>query len=84
VVLLPSDWSYVSRKPDRGLTEAILLDVIRAPDIERPDPDPRCRRYYKRHVGPSTWLRVVVRYEHGEGRVYNAFPNRKLPMRDRT
>jgi hypothetical protein len=32
------------------------------------------RRFYRRHIGPSRWLRVVVSYEQQPARIVTAFP----------
>ncbi len=35
--------------------------------------------YYRREIGPSRWVKVVVHYEEGEGRIVTAFPRRLFP-----
>ena len=57
-----------------------LGDVVAT--VERPDhvsSDPRDDRlrYYRRHVGPSRWLLVVVSYEQAPARVITALALRK-------
>ena len=34
---------------------------------------------YGRDVGPARWLKVVVLYEQGNGRILTAFPRRAFP-----
>lgn len=35
--------------------------------------------FYARDIGPSRWLKVVVLYEQGAGRILTAFPRRAFP-----
>jgi hypothetical protein len=83
VVLLLADWLYATRQSDRRLHIGEVLSTVNRPDLVVGDPSPCRVRYYRRAVGISRWLFVVVRYEQGEGRIYNAFPRRRLPVRDR-
>jgi hypothetical protein len=83
VALWPTDWAYIVGKPARGISLAEVEAVIRGPDLRVVDPNPRRERFYKRAIGPSAWLRVVVDWTGSEGRVYNAIPMGSLPVRDR-
>jgi len=42
----------------------------------RARPEGRRRRYYRRRVGPSRWLLVVVSYEQEPGRIVTALATR--------
>ena len=57
-----------------------VLGTVAEPDRVLPDPffEGR-RRYYRRGVGPSRWLLVVVSYEQQPARIISAFGNRKDP-----
>jgi hypothetical protein len=35
--------------------------------------------FYLEHAGPSRWLKVVVHYEGGRGRIVTAFARRSMP-----
>lgn len=59
-----------------------LMEVPRtviAPDHVEPDPRANRRRYYRRNVGPSRWLLVVVSFEQEPGRIITALAVRKDP-----
>jgi hypothetical protein len=64
----------------RGLLEQVLEVVVR-PDHVEPDPQADRRRYYRRSVGPSAWLMVVVTYEQEPARIITALALRKDPKR---
>lgn len=49
-----------------------VLATIGTPDHREPDPRPRRERFYKRDVGPSRWLMVVVSFEQQPARVVTA------------
>ncbi len=59
---------------------AEVLQAVSAPDHVARDPHfERRTRYYKRGLGPSRWLLVVVSYEQAPARIVSAFANRKDP-----
>jgi len=58
-----------------------VLDTVGAPDHVELDPQPDRRRYYRRKVGPSKWLLVVVSFEQKPGRIITAVALRKDPKR---
>lgn len=62
----------------RGCLEQVL-STVSAPDHVEPDPRPERRRYYRRGVGPSRWLMVVVSFEQLPGRIITALALRKDP-----
>jgi hypothetical protein len=49
------------------------------PDHAEPDLRVRRRGYYRRRVGPSRWLLVVVGFEQQPGRIITAVATRKDP-----
>ena len=58
---------------------AEVLATVQAPDHIEPDPLPQRRRFYRRGLGPSRWLLVVVTYEQNPARIITALANRKDP-----
>ena len=83
VVLLGRIWeAKIARDhPERrGHLEQVLA-AVEAPDHVEPDPRPDRRRYYRRDVGPSSWLMVVVSSEQEPGRIITALALRKDPKR---
>jgi hypothetical protein len=62
----------------RGRLEQVVATVS-APDHVEPDPRADRRRYYRRDIGPSKWLMVVVSFEQKPGRIITALALRKDP-----
>lgn len=62
----------------RGSLEQVIATVT-APDHVEPDPRETRQRYYRRGVGPSKWLMVVVSFEQELGRIITALALRKDP-----
>jgi hypothetical protein len=60
--------------------DAVMNTVAKRDHVE-PDTLPDRRRFYRRDVGPSRWLMVVVSYEQQPGRIITALANRKDPKR---
>jgi hypothetical protein len=58
-----------------------VLATVTTPDHAEPDPQARRRRYYRRRIGPSRWLLVVVSFEQQPGRIITAVATRKDPKR---
>lgn len=58
-----------------------VLEAVGSPDHVEPDPRSDRRRYYRRGVGPSRWLMVVVSFEQEPGRIITALALRKDPKR---
>lgn len=83
VVLLARIWrdKIIRDHPElRDHVEAVL-GTVSAPDHVEPDPRQARRRYYRRHIGPSRWLLVVVSFEQQPGRIITALATRKDPKR---
>lgn len=58
----------------------VILDVVIRAEGHAPDPIPGRYRYWRRGVGGSRWLFVVVDYDgHAIGQMITAFPRRRLP-----
>ncbi len=56
-----------------------MIATVTAPDHVEPDPREARQRYYRRGVGPSKWLMVVVSFEQELGRIITALALRKDP-----
>jgi len=80
VVLLARIWE---EKITRDHPERVL-GTVTAPDHIEPDPRASGRRCYRRRVGPSRWLLVVVSFEQPPGRIITALATRRDPKRWRT
>lgn len=83
VVLLARIWEEKIARDHPEVRDQIelVLGTVSAPDHVEADPLPRRRRYYRRGVGPSRWLLVVVSFEQMPGRIITALALRKDPKR---
>lgn len=81
-VTLDSDgWDHIiAEHPELAGSQAAILAAIVQPDHRRPDPRPGRVRLYRRGVGPSRWLLVVVDYGETPPRVVTAFGTRRTPQ----
>lgn len=83
VVLLARIWHDKITRDHPELREHLgdVLATVQDPDHAEPDPRLERRRYYRRRVGPSRWLLVVVSFEQQPGRIITAVATRKGPKR---
>jgi len=83
VVLLERIWAgkIAPDHPELAAYQEEMLETVSGPDHVEPDARPDRRRYYRRRVGPSRWLLVVVSYEQEPGRIVTALATRKDPKR---
>jgi hypothetical protein len=83
VVLLARIWEDKITKDHPELRAHLkhVVSTVTHPDHAEPDPRARRRRYYRRRVGPSRWLLVVVSFEQQPGRIITAVATRKDPKR---
>ena len=81
VVLLHRIWEskILPARPELAMFRDDVVATVAAPDHLAADPRDERLRYYRRHVGPSRWLVVVVSYEQVPARVITAFASRKDP-----
>jgi hypothetical protein len=80
VVLLPSDWLHiVETHAELGVRPEVVLGVVRDPDHHVEAREEGEVWFYRAGAGPSRWIKVVVHYEHGRGRIATAFPRRAFP-----
>ena len=82
VVLLEQIWAGKITRDHPELSHHLedVLGTVR-PDHAEPDPREDRRRYYRRRVGPSRWLLVVVSFEQQPGRIVTALATRRDPKR---
>ena len=81
VVLLARIWDEKITRDHPELSGHLdaVLEAVSKPDHVEPDSWPNRKRFYRRNVGPSRWLLVVVSYEHQPPRIITALANRKYP-----
>lgn len=80
VVLNVAGWRHIvdehgELEPHRDA----ILAIVAAPDHRGTDPRPGRERYWRRGLGPSRWLMVVVDFAAVPARVVTAYGNRKDP-----
>jgi hypothetical protein len=83
VVLLERVWEDKITRDHPELHDHMddVLGTVTTPDHAEPDPRTSRRRYYRRRVGPSRWLLVVVSFEQQPGRIITALATRRDPKR---
>jgi hypothetical protein len=80
VVLDVAGWRHIiDEHPELALDRDAVLATVAAPDHRGSDPRPGRERYWRRGLGPSRWLMVVVDYGSVPARVVTAYGNRKDP-----
>lgn len=81
MVLLARIWEQkISRDhPELSAYLNAVLAAVSRPDHVEPDSLPDRQRFYRRGLGPSKWLLVVVSYEQEPARIVTALANRKDP-----
>jgi hypothetical protein len=77
VVLFEDTWRLHVLNPDHGHAELephlkAVLAALSSPDHREPDGWPDRERFFKRDVGPSRWLMVVVDSEKEPARIVTA------------
>jgi hypothetical protein len=82
-VLLTRIWEdkIVRDHPELASHLDAVIQMVATPDHLEPDTLPARTRFYRRAVGPSRWLMVVVSYEQEPARIITALANRKGPRR---
>lgn len=80
VVLDGPGWAHVLAEHGEmePYGEAVIA-TVRTPQHRRPDPRPARERYWRRGLGPSRWLLVVIDFSGDPARVVTAYANRKDP-----
>lgn len=75
VELTATRWSYIQRHVEMRDHRDTLLEAIRRPDYQEPDPRAGRERYWLRCRAPFPfrWLRVVVEFKGDADRIITAF-----------
>ena len=80
IVLSAERWLHVLEDHEElGDELAALLSGLAAPAIRRRGRWPDEKWFYLAGPGPTRFVKVVVHYEHGVGRIVTAFPRRAFP-----
>ena len=80
VVLDDGGWTHiVDEHAEMAIHRDALLVTVTKPQHRRPDPRPSRERFWRRGLGPSRWLLVVVDFGVQPARVVTAYGNRKDP-----
>ena len=75
VELTGERWSYIQRHVETRDSQEMLLEAIRRPDYQEPDPRAGRERFWLRCSPPFPfgWLRVVVEFSGEADRFVTAF-----------
>jgi hypothetical protein len=81
VELTQERWAHITDgHPELTSYQAAILDTVRVPTRRMLGPTPGEEWCYREGVGPSRWLKVVVRCESiDRGWIVTAFARRRLP-----
>lgn len=81
MVLLRRIWEgkIMANRPELTRHLAEVLATVAAPDHREPDPRRDRSRCFRRTVGPSRWLLVIVSYEQKPARIITAMAHRRDP-----
>lgn len=80
VVLDIAAWRHIIEEhQELARDREAVFATVAAPDHRGPDPRPGRERYWRRGLGPSRWLMVVVDFDSVPARVVTAYGNRKDP-----
>jgi hypothetical protein len=80
VVLTATRWRHViDGHPELRTYLQDVLKAVQEPTRQLPGRRPGEAWYYLAGAGPSRWLKVVVAYDQGNGRILTAFARRSLP-----
>lgn len=73
-------WTHiVDGHPELGRHLETIMRAVRSPDRRVSGRRKGEERFYLRDAGPSRWLKVVVHFEGGRGRIVTAFARRSMP-----
>ncbi len=80
VILDQHGWDHVVTEHDEMTPHrTAVMATITSPEHRQPDPRAGRERYWRRGLGPSRWLLVVVDFDVDPARVVTAYGNRKDP-----
>jgi hypothetical protein len=80
IVLTEARWRHIrERHPELAVSAEDLLDAVVHAHEHRAGHEAGEEWFYRRNLGPSRWIRVVVHFDGGEGAITTAFPRRDIP-----
>lgn len=80
VELTEERWRHIlAGHPELAPHLASVTRAILEPDQRRAGREVGEEWFYLENAGPSRWLKVVVHYEGGRGRIVTAFARRSMP-----
>jgi hypothetical protein len=81
VALGEGRWAHITAgHPELRDFRESVLEAVQAPSRRLPGRGPGEEWFYKADIGPSRWLKVVVRYDAtSSGWIVTAFARRSLP-----
>ncbi len=80
VVLDGGGWAHIlGEHAEMAAHREAVLATVASPQHRRADPRPYRQRYWRRGVGPSRWLLVVVDFSLQPARIVTAYGNRRDP-----
>jgi hypothetical protein len=81
VDLYDERWSHIiDGHPELARYQNEVVEAVRAPSRRKPGRELGEEWYYREQVGPSRWLKVVVRYGLSDrGWIVTAFARRSMP-----
>ena len=73
-------WAHIlDGHPELARHLETVTRAVQAPDRRQSGRDEGEEWFYLEGAGPSRWLKVVVHYEGGLGRIVTAFGRRSMP-----
>jgi hypothetical protein len=80
VELSAERWSHIlDGHPELTSHVESMARAVGTPDRRLPGREEDEEWFYLEGAGPSRWLKVVVHYERGRGRIVTAFARRSMP-----
>jgi hypothetical protein len=80
VELTEERWRHIlAGHPELATHLEAVARAVREPDRRLAGRQDDEEWFYLEHAGPSRWLKVVVHYERGRGRIVTAFGRRSMP-----
>lgn len=80
VVLDDGGWKHIlGEHAEMTAHRDAVLATVTKPQHRRPDPRPSRERYWRRGLGPTRWLLVVVDFRSQPARIVTAYGNRRDP-----
>ena len=80
VELSAERWAHIlDGHPELRPHRESVARAVRSPDRRLAGPREGEEWFYLRGAAPSRWLKVVVHYEGGRGRIITAFARRSMP-----